>query len=98
MIDMNDSLMTSIVKLSAGNPGAVTVLCRLLKEYPDGDGFMAILHADDMGMVGPAIWIGYKDFAGEDLETFKQALFDRSQKMIDVIRAAGYRAEKHGCS
>ncbi len=72
------------------------VVMELLEACPDG--ILCLLDADDMGLKGPAIWIGFKDFAGEDLVKFRQALRERSPEMISVIRAEGYAAYPGGKS
>lgn len=97
MITSQDTVQSAITKLCQGNPGALRVLCELAQM--DGtDGFVALLDADDMGLKGPAIWLGYKDFAKEDLGTFRDALRKRSQEMVDTIRAEGYEAWTGGRS
>lgn len=80
---MTDSPMEMIVTMSEGNPGAMSVLMKLFSSEPHG--FIFGLHLDDMNIRGPQIWLGFKDFAGEDLEKFKQALKDRSKEMVDLI-------------
>jgi len=95
MITGSDSITSAIEKLSGGNPGAMRVCVELVKGDPVR-GLMALLDADDMGLKGPAIWIGFKDFAGGDLEKFREALRDRSPEMISVIRAEGYAAHPGG--
>lgn len=73
MIELNDTITDVIVKMSEGNPGAVTICCRLLKEGggidPDGipGGLGFVLDLDSLGLYGSRIWMLYKDVCGEDL-------------------------------
>ena len=58
-IDLNDGLLTVATKMSAGNPGAMTVLSRCINL--GFDGLQYLLDLDDMGMSGAAIWLGFKE-------------------------------------
>ena len=97
MLGLQDTTMSACVKLGEGNPGALRVCAQILKENPK-DGILDLLHMDDMGMKGPAIWIGFKDYAGQDLTKFIQAIRSRSQEMVSVIRANGYDVSTEGRS
>mgnify|MGYP001582440133 CR=1 FL=1 len=96
MLNLQDTLKSAVVKLSEGNPGALRVCLELMQGSLEG--FSSLLDADDMGLKGPAIWIGYKDFAKEDINVFREALRNRSQEMIAVIRREGYKAYEYGQS
>ena len=82
IIKVQDSLEDIVIKLSKGNPGAITVLCRMLKSTAaiDPDSALGALTClrllDTMGIYGDGIWLLYKDICGEDLV-----------KAIAVIRA-----------
>lgn len=80
-IELNDSGQEILFKMSEGNPGALTVLLRVLTEGeqidPDGamGGLGPILALDTLGLYGPKIWMLFKDVCGEDLS-----------KMLAVLR------------
>lgn len=73
-IELTDSTMTVIMKMSDGNPGAITVLMRMLQEGekidPDSwsGGLSGILALDTHGIYGSKIWMLYKDVCRENLE------------------------------
>lgn len=75
-IDLKDDLVTIMSKMSDGNPGALTVLMRLMKESqkidPDAamGPFAHILDLDSFEIYGSHIWIMYKDICGEDIVNF----------------------------
>ena len=81
-IDMHDTEISSIMKMSEGNPGAMSICTRLLREGGEIDtddifgGLGSILMLDTLGVYGSEIWMLYKDVCGEDLG-----------KMLAVIRA-----------
>lgn len=90
-ITLEDTTSTMLLKLSKGNPGAISVLVRMLKEGesidPDSmSPFMAILQLDSMGINNGSIWMLYKDICGQDLE-----------KMLGVLRGVqlGLLSEEH---
>ena len=81
-IELNDNMMSAIMKLSEGNPEAMSVCIRLVKEgeYIDTDCFCGglgqLLSLDTEQVYGPKIWMLYKDVCKEQL-----------WKMIAVMRA-----------
>jgi hypothetical protein len=83
-IEITDTAISAITKLSGGNPGAVHVCCRLFKELPEIDpdamlgGFAPLLSLDTLGIYGPRIWMLYKDVRRQDLV-----------KVCAVLRANG---------
>ena len=87
---MHDSVMDAAAKMSDGNPGAITVILRMIEEGDKIDpqswsgGLGAILHMDTNKIYGPRIWMLYKDVAGENLTTML-ALLRATQ--IGVISA-----------
>lgn len=80
--DMRDTL----IQMSEGNPGAVSVLVQLIKDDPMG--FIDVLNLDDMGMRGSQIWIAYKDHCKEDIGAFRKALRDRDPAMVATVNAS----------
>jgi hypothetical protein len=72
-IELKNTTMTAIIKMSEGNPGALTVCLRLLKEVPyyDPDNIMeglgVLLLLDTLGIYGSRIWMFYKDFCKENI-------------------------------
>lgn len=97
MITLNDSVMDAVVKMAQGNPGAATVLAKIIQADPIG-GFIDICHMDDMGLKGPAIWVAYKDFAKNDLTVLTEAVRSRSKDLIAAVRAEGFEAHSYGQS
>lgn len=73
LISLTDTLATAAVKLSKGNPGAVTVIMRLATESHVIDPDCAfgalgpILDLDSYGIYGPRIWMLYKDVCGQSV-------------------------------
>jgi hypothetical protein len=74
-INLMDSVADVVFKMSDGNPGAVNVLVRLLKDGAaiDPDDFVGglgvILSLDTHDIYGSHIWILFKDVSGSDLVT-----------------------------
>lgn len=91
-INLDDSFQDIAMKLSEGNPGALTVILKLFADEPDG--IMAILGLDDMNMRGPQIWIAFKDHCGEDLKKLKECVFKRDADMVDTVNCESGMADK----
>jgi hypothetical protein len=72
-IELTDTPMDVIVKMSEGNPGAMTVLINLFKEGGEIDpdaafgGLASVLDLDSHGIYGSRIWCLFKDVCGQDL-------------------------------
>jgi len=93
-------IMEVVTTMGEGNPGGLTVVVKLM-ETDKELGFLDVLSLDDMNIRGSQIWVGFKDFAGEDIEVFRQAIRDRNPDMISKIndemfgfteKAVGYGA------
>ena len=85
-VNFSDSTQTVLVKMSEGNPGAVSVLMDLLKR-DDPAALMTLLTLDDMNMRGPQIWVGYKDHCESDIEKFAACINDRDPEMVATVNA-----------
>jgi len=91
-INLSDSTQDTLVKMSEGNPGAISVLMQLLQR-DDPAALMTLLSLDDMNMRGPQIWVGYKDHCGSDIELFAEKIGARDQGMVDVVNNECYHPE-----
>ena len=98
-IGLGTPLFDVIDAMSEGNPGAIRVCCEIVKASPL-DGFITLLHLDDMGVRGSQIWVGFKDFANENLEDFVAAVFRRDPEMVRKIneQCPEHRAVTGGAS
>lgn len=75
-----------IYKMSDGNPGAINVMCVLLKELK-GKGAIAIFYLDEMGIYGSNIWICAKDICKNDFKTFEEKIFNRTlKKELELLK------------
>lgn len=82
-IQLTDSIQDVIFKLSAGNPGAITVCLSILKNGAQIDpdnmfgGLGALLSLDTLGLYGPKIWMLFKDVCKENLSRMLAVLRGR---------------------
>lgn len=82
--DQPDDLKGQIIDLSEGNPGAVTVLGGLVNDRPD-EASTILEKLDAMNLRGSRIWLGYKDYCGEDMDEFVACVMNGDEEMIDLI-------------
>jgi hypothetical protein len=79
-INLSDTLMTAVIKMSDGNPGAVTALMALSTVKPTVDPesamgpYAPLLSLDTHQIYGSAIWILYKDVCKQDARTMLMLL------------------------
>lgn len=72
-IQLNDNMYNIAAKMSEGNPGALGVICQLIKNEAqiDLDSGLAplgtILCLDDLQIYGPGIWVLYKDVCDQSI-------------------------------
>lgn len=97
-IDLTDSTLEVVMKLSEGNPGAVTAIGSLMKDDPMG--ILLALHLDDMGMRGEQIWAAFQYHCKGDVDAFKKAVKDRDKEMIATVnqRCPSKKAVSGGAS
>lgn len=82
-IDIMETGMDLLVKMSEGNLGGLSVLVEIMQEGTKG--FLHILNLDDMNIRGSQIWIGYKYWADQDLEKFIEGIRNRNPEMVALI-------------
>lgn len=90
-LDLHDNLINIFMKMSDGNPGAITVLTRMMKEAPKYDKhqpnfIMHIVMLDSFQVYGWKIWVLWKDFCKEDPESFIMAIRAMQLGFIDRLR------------
>ena len=72
-IGLQDTALDVFMKLSEGNPGALTVCMEIFTQNAaiDPDAFLSglgpLLALDTLGIYGSSIWLLYKDICGEDI-------------------------------
>lgn len=71
-ITLQDTPIEILTKLSEGNPGALTVMLKILQEGEaidpqSADPLFTILGLDTMEIYGPRIWMLFKDVCGESI-------------------------------
>ena len=72
-IQLTDTAMSAAMKMSDGNPGALTVCAMMLKQGAEIDpdssmgGLGNLLDMDTLGIYGPQIWMLFKDVCSQDL-------------------------------
>jgi hypothetical protein len=75
-IEGTDNVMSMVMKLSEGNPGALTVCMEAFQNVAEIDpigalgGLAPMLSMDTLGIYGSRIWMLYKDVCGERLPYF----------------------------
>jgi basic membrane lipoprotein Med (substrate-binding protein (PBP1-ABC) superfamily) len=92
LFDPKASIEDNIISLSQGNPGAVTVLTSAVKR-DKSEAVMLFNDLADMNMYGPRIWLGYKDYSGEDLDAFIDAVRSQEEEMVELINEMRHRGE-----
>lgn len=83
-IDINDNMMQVMLKMSEGNPGAITGMASLINDDAMS-GFMLLLGLDDMNIRGSQIWQVYKYYCEEDVEKFKEVIRNRDADMVQYL-------------
>jgi len=69
-IGLNDSIMDVMVKMSDGNPGAITCLMDIMQKqdwYGGADSFIMILSFDTLELYGSNLYILWSDCCDRDL-------------------------------
>lgn len=80
---LNDTVQTVLVKLSEGNPGALSALCEIAK---DARAILVFLTLDSLGIRGSHIWLGFNNVCKRDVGKFIVRIMARDKKMLTYIR------------
>jgi len=78
-ITEQDTVEDAIIKMSEGNPGAISAMAQLLKKT-GGVAFLTAL--DNLETYGPRIWMLYKDVCGQDIVKTMGVLAACEENMI----------------
>lgn len=82
-IDIDGSVLDMLLLMSEGNPGAATVLSRIMNKCDAGA--MSIFDLDDMNIRGAQIWVAFKYVCNEDLNMLCEKLKKRDPSMVEAI-------------
>ena len=85
-LKLSDSFVDVQVRMAEGNPGAASVIGKIMH---DSDGPFTLMHLDDMNIRGSQIWVGYKDHCNEDIDEFILCANSRSAAMVETINNEG---------
>lgn len=72
-ISLTDTMKDIVVKMAGGNPGAITVIMKIIAESPKIDpqgammGLQPILILDTLNIYEERIWMLYKDVCRQDI-------------------------------
>jgi hypothetical protein len=82
-INIDGSVLDMLLLMSEGNPGAATVLSRIMNKCDAGA--MSIFDLDDMNIRGSQIWVAFKYVCNEDLDMLCEKLKKRDPSMVEAI-------------
>lgn len=90
-IKLNDSAMDIMIKMSEGNPGALTFMMQLFEDNLD-NAFMHCLRFDNMGLYGSRLYQLWNDCCGRDMQTVNKVLkqFDDNEIIKHIDNGKGY--------
>ena len=74
-IDVEDNIMTVVMKMSEGNPGCMQFLMQFIKTIPEAT--MFILHFDSLGLYGSRLYMRWNDCCGRDCEKVAEVMRKR---------------------
>jgi hypothetical protein len=87
MSTSEDEMIEIITRIGEGNPGAMQVVMKISKAMPAVDFGYLVGALEDHKICGPKLWIAYKDYANENIDTMSTAILRRSPELRDAIRA-----------
>lgn len=82
-IDIDGSVLDMLLLMSEGNPGAMTVLSRIMNKCDAGA--MSVFDLDDMNIRGAQIWVAFKYVCNEDLDMLCERIKKRDPSMVEAI-------------
>ena len=76
-LTMGDTWVDVAMKMSDGNPGALSVIVKFQKEDLPEEGIGYVMILDTLGIYGPDIWCLYKDVCDQNIHRMAVWLDDR---------------------
>lgn len=102
-ITLTDNTFQILIKMSDGNPGAATILLKMLEADeidPDSvmGGMMKILSLDTLEIYGTHIWVLYKDICDESMIKMFAVLRANQLGFVSglVLKNACHRQDRSG--
>src|SRR5215217_1731101 len=103
-ITMSDSIMDMVLKISEGNPGALTVLMKIMKEGeaidPQCHPMLTVMALDTHDIYGSRVWQLYKDVCGQNMVNMLGLLravqlgFMTERELSNAIDSGPFSAER----
>ncbi len=84
-ISVNDDTIDVVTKITQSNFGALMVINQFIELYPKSV-LAKIIILEELNLHGPEIWIGYKDYCGQDINKFIECLDKRDMEMMAMIK------------
>jgi hypothetical protein len=79
-----------VLAIAKGNPGAVNAIVGTLMEVGEGENADAfVLALEELALVGPAVWVAYKDHCKHDRQSFYAAVVARDPAMMETVKREG---------
>jgi hypothetical protein len=76
-----------ITRIGEGNVGGMQVMLKISKAMPP-EAFGYLVGAlEDHKIFGPKLWLAYKDYAKENIDTMATGILMHSPELRDAIRA-----------
>ena len=103
-VNITDTILDVLFKMSDGNPGAITAMMELLKaDHVDPDNLMKglghLLSLDSLNIYGTNIYILWSDICNRDIVKMIAVLRANQLGYIDsvLLRSACSRQDRSGC-
>lgn len=82
-LELNDTMLDVITKMSEGVPGAIVAMAEIMNN--DENGFFVLLGLDDMNIRGSQIWVAYKYLYNENANKFIEGIRKSDPQMVEFI-------------
>jgi hypothetical protein len=80
-------IMDMIIRIGNGNPGAIGAMANTTRDMKlDSSGALLFLEKiESLSLAGPKIWVAYKDWGGQDTQTFYDGVMSGNKDMLKVV-------------
>jgi hypothetical protein len=83
--DPRQELKEMILGMCEGNPGAMSVLMAIPRSVGIAEALKIFDQMKEMKIVGPNVWLAFKDASGEDLGKMIESIRNNDARLIQVI-------------
>ncbi len=85
-----DAIAAQLITMSEGNPGAITVLSRVVTNVPKEQVKEIIAEIEKQQLTGSKLWVAYKDHCNSNVDQLVTGIVNQSPGIKEALIRGGF--------